>query len=163
MRGDTRARQGRAVYDAVVYAHACFFRWRREFEALHAHPDALNLRAAWPMYAGIGTIVTALIRSRKIFRRLETYIVSGGGMGFLLRVGCTSGAGLNTPKTLPADFLPAQVHGCPARLLMCSVPCCTPAGVPHGFLHRHPGALGRVAQPASSRAALLCIRPSATA
>ena len=31
--------------------------------------------------AGIGTIVTALIRSRKIFRRLETYIVSGEGEG----------------------------------------------------------------------------------
>ena len=29
--------------------------------------------------AGIGTIVTALIRSRKIFRRLETYIVRGRG------------------------------------------------------------------------------------
>lgn len=50
-------------------------RARREGTRVGRHPLLPSLPTS--PAAGIGTIVTALIRSRIIFRRLQTYIVSG--------------------------------------------------------------------------------------
>ena len=61
-----------------------------------------------PRVAGIGTIVTALIRSRIIFRRLQTYIVSEARHALFVAAPAAALSGSSQAPCVPAWHAPPR-------------------------------------------------------